>query len=348
MDRPILDAEVAAAVRKNIEGGQFAPTGVPAAGFTLAQLGQLRDHAKTLDPPDEVLRANGRSLSWALAFEERFIPGPPGGPDIATLIIRPAVANGPLPALVITHCAGKVVSSNRLALDTFGVLDWAHEFGLVLVGLRIRPGPEHRHPAQVEDGYAGLQWVAANAESIGIDKDRIGLMGISGGGGIAAATALYARDRGGPRVSHQILLIPMLDDREITPSSKMEGVEWDRVSNRTGWRAILGDASGGPTVDEYAAPSRARTLNNLPPTYIDVYTGEVFRDEAIDCGARMAAAGVPVDMHVWAGGLHGGEILAPSAELSRAVRDARRSFIRRITRPSGTGFEPWPTTTLNR
>jgi acetyl esterase/lipase len=263
------------------------------------------------------------------------------------LIIRPAAAKGLRPGLVITHCAGKVVSSNRLALDTFGVLDWAIEFELVLVGLRIRTGPEHRHPAQVEDGYAGLKWVAANASSIGIDKDRVGLMGISGGGGIAAATTLYARDRGGPAVSHQILLIPMLDDREITPSSKMDGVEWDRVSNRTGWGAILGEACGGPTVDEYAAPARARNLSNLPPTYIDVYTGEVFRDEVIDYGARLAAAGVPVDLHVWAGGLHGGESWAAGAVLTRAAREARRSFLRRITRPAGTGFESWPTAASN-
>jgi acetyl esterase/lipase len=337
MNLPILDAEVASVVRKNIERGEFGPTGVPSAGFTLTHLGQLREHVKTLDSSDAALRRDGR-----LHVEERLIPGAPGGPDIAILIVRPSAAKALLPALVITHCAGKVASSNRLGLESFGLLDWVIEFDLVLVGLHIRPAPEHRHPAQVEDGYAGLQWMAANAASIGIDANRIGLMGISGGGGIAAATALYARDRGGPAVSHQILLLPMLDDRGIMPSSRMEGVLWDRVSNRTGWTAMLGEASGGPTVNEYAAPSRARNLNNLPPTYIDVYTGEVFRDEVIDYAARLAAAGVPVDLHVWAGGLHD-ESFAPQAELTRAARDARRSFIRRITRDGGTGFEPWPT-----
>src|SRR5260370_1102676 len=118
------------------------------------------------------------------------------------------------------------------------------------------------------------------------------------GGG--AGTELMARDRGGPALSHQMLMCPMLDDRGITPSSQEldgEGV-WDRTSNLTGWTALLGDARGGPDVSPYAAPARAQDLAGLPATFIDVGSVETFRDEDIDYAAPLSRAGVSVEVHM--------------------------------------------------
>ncbi len=132
--------------------------------------------------------------------------------------------------------------------------------------------------------------------------------GKSGGGGVAAATALMARDRGGPALTHQILIYPMIDDREVTVSSGFENLTWPRASNRVGWAAILGDARGGPDVSPYAAPARATDLKGLPSTYMEVGGSEVFRDEDIDYATRLGNAGVPTELHVWVGGFHGYEI----------------------------------------
>src|SRR5262249_23879326 len=136
-------------------------------------------------------------------------------------------------------------------------------------------------------------WTAAHAGELGIDPDRLVMAGASAGGGLAAGTALMARDRGGPALTHQILMCPMLDDRGITPSSQEldgEGV-WDRTSNLTGWTALLGDARGGPDVSPYAAPARARDLTGLPSAFIDVGSVETFRDEDIDYAAGLSRAG---------------------------------------------------------
>jgi acetyl esterase/lipase len=106
------------------------------------------------------------------------------------------------------------------------------------------------------------------------------------------------------------------------------------ATNRTGWSAILGDDCGGPNVSKYAAPARATNLSGLPPAYLETGSSEVFRDEIIDYGAGLARAGIPVDLHMWAGGTHGFDLFAPDAEISRAALRARTSYVRRALRPA--------------
>jgi len=144
-------------------------------------------------------------------------------------------------------------------------------------------------------------------------------------------TALLARDRGFPTLTHQVLICPMLDDRLETPSSRMldgEGM-WDRNDNLFGWTALLGDRQGGDDVSIYAAPARATDLSGLPRSYVDVGTVESFRDEAITYAQRLAQAGVNVDLHLWGGGFHGSDLMAPHAAISRASQAARDEFLRR-------------------
>jgi acetyl esterase/lipase len=140
-----------------------------------------------------------------------------------------------------------------------------------------------------------------------------------------------ARDRGGPAPSHQILMCPMLDDRGVTPSSQEldgQGV-WDRTSNLTGWTALLGDARGGPDVSPYAAPARAQDLTGLPPAFIDVGSVETFRDEDIHYAARLCQAGVSVEFHLWPGGFHGFDLIAPQSALAQIARATRLAYLRR-------------------
>jgi len=115
---------------------------------------------------------------------------------------------------------------------------------------KYRLAPEHPHPAPVGDCYADLRWAAENAKDIGIDPERILVAGSSAGGGLAAALALLARDRGGPALIGQLLEYPMLDDRNDSCSSHQlaSAAIWDRVANETGWTALLGAERGGPNV----------------------------------------------------------------------------------------------------
>jgi acetyl esterase/lipase len=274
-------------------------------------------------PPVD-LTANG-----AVRVEERQVPGPDGEPDITLLILSPAAGAGPWPAIYHTHGGGMIVGDRRTGVD--GFLPYVVEIGAVVVSVEYRLAPEHPDPAPVEDCYAGLVWTAKHAAEIGVDPDRILIAGGSAGGGLAAGTALLARDRGFPHLSHQILICPMLDDRLETPSSQMldgEGV-WDRNDNLFGWTCLLGDRRGGPDVSPYAAPARAEDLAGLPRTYIDTGSAESFRDETLRYAQRLSEAGVNVDLHMWGGGFHGFDMIAPPAAISQASIATRDAFLRR-------------------
>lgn len=328
--RPAIDAELHQALWHGVAAGQLPAS---FASFTLADIPRLR---KMHGPPadDAYLSAEGR-----VEIMDILVPGYQGAPDVPVLVLRPAGGASPRPAVVYTHNGGKLRSERR-DIRGLGFVEIVVEHQVTILVVQIREAPENRHPAQVHDGYAGLMWAAGNAEKLGIDPARIALMGISGGGGIAAATALFARDHGGPEVSQLILLTPMLDDRDITFSARFEGVNVSTKSVAIGWDAMLGEAARGPDVDCYAAPSRAQSLVGMPPIYIETGSADLFRDESLDFATRAGHAGVPVELHCWGGAMHASELSAPEAEVSKATMAARHSYFRRIFRASGTGLVP--------
>lgn len=246
---PPFDPELAAALA--VMGDQ-APTTLLPEWIPMAR--GLGDDGPFELPTNEVLSRDG-----AFEVEERSVPGPEGAPDISLIICRPTSVPGPRPVVYHTHGGGMVLGNSRMGMDL--TMEWAEELGLVVVSVEYRLAPEHPHPAPVEDCYAGLLWTAENAKDIGADPDRIILAGGSAGGGLAAALALLARDRNGPRAIGQMLLYPMLDDRNDTPSAhQMAGLGiWDRTANDTGWTALLGEARGTADVSPYAAPTAPRT-----------------------------------------------------------------------------------------
>ncbi|MFF5493789.1 alpha/beta hydrolase [Streptomyces aquilus] len=316
---PPFDPELAAALELIKD--------VISPGLTLDQIDEIRQ-----GPGIALLAELDVTLDGFFEVEDRKVPGPEGAPDISLLICRPTAppASGPRPVIYHVHGGGMVIGNNRAGVDV--PLAWAKELDAVVVSVEYRLAPEHPHPAPVEDGYAGLVWTAEHAAELGADPERIVIAGASAGGGLSAALALLARDRKGPRMIGQVLMCPMLDDRNDTPSvHQMAGVGvWDRTANETGWTALLGEARGGPDVPAYAAPARAEDLSGLPPAFLDVGSAETFRDEVVAYASRIWQAGGVAELHVWPGGFHGFDGFAPQAALSQAARAAQLRWLRRL------------------
>jgi len=201
--------------------------------------------------------------------------------------------------------------------------------GVPFLAVDYRLAPEHPHPTPVDDCFAGLRWLHDNCGMLGIDPGRIAVMGESAGGGLAAAVALLARDRG-LALAQQLLVYPMLDDRNTVPDPALEpfAAAWSYENNALGWEALLGEAPGGPEVSPYAAPARATDLADVAPAYVEVGALDIFRDEDIEYARRLARAAVPVELHVHPGAPHAFEMMAPESGVARRAVDDRRRVLR--------------------
>ncbi len=239
---------------------------------------------------------------------------------VVVRVHRPVGATGLLPCVYWMHGGGMVLGTAEGDDARFD--RWCPQFGCVGVSVEYRLAPETPYPGPLDDCYAGLRWVHDHAAELGVDTTRLGIGGASAGAGLAAGLALLARDRGEIPVAFQLLIYPMIDDRQITPSSAWLDPVWPPTSNTYGWTAYLGDRKGGPDVPPYAAPARAVDLTALPPTLIAVGAIDGFSDEDIDYAVRLRHAGVPVELHVYPGMPHGFDGLLPQLATSqRAVRD---------------------------
>lgn len=317
---PPFDPELAAALEAMGDAAQ--------AGFDLESLDRRRAELAELAPSPslEELRAGGD-----FEITEHVVPGPEGAPDISLVVALPTGLSGALPVIYHNHGGGMIIGDSRTGLAQL-LDEWGRGLGMAVVSVQYRLAPEHPHPAPVEDCYAGLLWTAAHATELGVDAGRIVIAGGSAGGGLTAGLALLARDRSGPGLLGQLLMCPMIDDRNDTPSARqMSGRGlWDREANHAGWTALLGERRGGPDVSPYAAPARAVDLSGLPPAYIDVGSAETFRDEDVAYANRIWQAGGQAELHVWQGGFHGFEGMAPQAAVSRAARTARLDWLKRL------------------
>ena len=255
----------------------------------------------------------------------------PGDPPVPVRVHRAKDAQGLLPAIVTIHGGGYVIGSYDM--DSPLLDRWCPGLGVVGVSVEYRLAPETPYPGPLDDCYAALRWTYDNAAELGIDQERIGVYGLSAGGGLAAALALLARDRGDVPLAFVLLDCPMLDDRQQTPSMQSEGLYvWGKSSNEFGWRSYLGDLYGSGEVPAYAAAARETDLAGLPPTCVIVGSIDGFRDEDIDYAQRLNQAGVPCELHVIAGLPHGYLLVPGAAAVQLAMHNMDDWLARQLAR----------------
>jgi acetyl esterase/lipase len=262
----------------------------------------------------------------AVERTEHVVPFEDGVP---VRVHRPKDAAGALPCAYSIHGGGFVIGSYDMDDERFE--RWCPQLGIAGVSVEYRLAPDTRYPGPLEDCYQGLKWTYENSDALGFDPTRIGVCGVSAGGGLAAALVLLARDRGEIPVAFQLLDCPMLDDRQRTLSSQLDGlIIWTRESNEFGWRSYLGDLYGVDDVPYHAAPARATELGGLPPSFVSVGAVDGFRDECIDYAMRLNQAGVPTELHVYPGAPHGYQIAADSSVARQSARDVEHWITRQV------------------
>jgi len=248
--------------------------------------------------------------------EDTAIPGPP---DIPVRIYTPE-GDGPFPICVYFHGGGWVVGSlDSQDVDCRVIANAARS---VVVSVNYRHAPEHKFPAAVEDAYRATQWAADNGEHITGDAARLVVAGMSAGGNLAAAVALMARDKGGPRISCQLLIVPVTNHAFDTRSYREngEGYVLTREGMQWFWAHYLASPADGN--DPYASPLRATNLEGLPPALVLTAEYDPLRDEGQAYAERLSEAGVAVSYHCHEGMVHmfhGPDALRETATRLRAA-----------------------------
>jgi acetyl esterase len=260
---------------------------------------------------------------------DRTIPGPAGPQPVR--VYQPGGA-GPRPVLVYFFGGGWSLGT----LDTCdGVCRMlTNAAGCVTVAVSYRLAPEHKFPAAVEDCYSGAAWVAVHAAELGGDPDRVAVAGDSSGGNLAAAVALLARDRGGPQFTHQLLVYPSTDYQAGTQSMREindphffnpKAVEWY-------WGLYLATPQDG--ANPLASPLRAPDLSRLPPATVITAEYDPLRDEGERYAARLADAGVPVEVSRYDGMPHAFFTMTGVLDVAReAVRYAAARLLESFAAP---------------
>jgi acetyl esterase/lipase len=267
---------------------------------TLSLDDKVMAQRRTEKPPRPLL---GDPVLLGITREEVFMPRA-GDPDVRALLYRPATKHeGLSPGYLHIHGGGYLFGEPEMS--DAGNLSICSQLGAVVLSVDYRLAPEHPIPAPLDDCYTALTWLHGRAPALGVDVTRIAVGGASAGGGLAAALALKARDANEYAICHQHLTYPMLDDRTGSkeyPADPLTGeFIWTAQSNQYGWSAYLGDAlRAAPQV-----PSRAASLEGLPPTWMHTVTLDLFRDENIAYANRLMAVGVPTELSVYPGACHG-------------------------------------------
>jgi acetyl esterase len=233
---------------------------------------------------------------------DRSVPGPAGDMAVRIYVPNDAPATG-RPALVWFHGGGFVIGDLDTANSAASGL--AAASGAVVISVDYRLAPEHRFPAAADDCYAALAWATSSgAADLAIDPRRVAVGGDSAGGNLAAAVALMARDRGGPSIVFQLLVVPCVDSRMQTTSIVANGTGLFLTASTMQWFWDCYLGPGGDGSHPYASPLRALDLSGLPPALVITAEYDPLRDEGEAYAAALAEAGVGASLRRYDGQVH--------------------------------------------
>ncbi|WP_421858639.1 alpha/beta hydrolase [Oricola sp.] len=249
-------------------------------------------------------------------------------------VYRPSAPKAdPAPAILYIHGGGYVVGT---AGQMHGYChDMADKSGAVVVSVEYRLAPDTPFPGPLEDCHDALSWTHARAADLGIDPDRISIMGHSAGGGLCAALALYARDRGEMPVRAQFPIYPMLDHRTATTAAPVNNLAtgefvWGRQTNRYGWASYRGGYGLDDARIGHFSPTHAAALAGLPPAFMIVGALDLFLEEDADYALRLTRERVPVEFIIYPGAIHGFDNVPGTNLTARFEIDLYNAFARFI------------------
>lgn len=262
-------------------------------------------------------RFKGKDMEGLDCSEEWVSRG--DGSSIRVRIYKPLRPVNNVPGVLWIHGGGYAQGVPEMSGDMYKRLIDTSD--CVIIAPDYRLSIDAPYPAALDDCYRVLLWMKNHARELGIRGDQLMVGGESAGGGLTAALALLARDRGTVNLAFQMPLYPMLDDQMLSQSARNNNAYvWNSDTNWWGWKLYLGELFG-KSVPIYAAPGRAADYSNLPPAVTFVGDIEPFRDETIQYVKNLKAAGIPVDFRIYKGAYHGFDIISPKANISKAARD---------------------------
>ncbi|MCU1481304.1 MAG: lipase [Subtercola sp.] len=315
----IVDIDIRARLEPEMVATYDAAPPTDVSNIVAAREGSARlaESTKAV-PPDPAVKRTDHS-----------IPGRGDAPSVWVREYRAVGHDEPLPALLWMHGGGHIMG--HIETDDVVMEHIAKAVGCAVFSVDWRRAPEHPYPAAIEDSHTSVLALYERAAEFRIDPRRIAVGGKSSGAGLAAGVALLLRDRGEFTPRLQLLIYPMLDDRDATVSARsiVDPRLWHRDANNTAWRHYLGEAYGTDAVEAYAAPSRAANLSGLPPTFLIVGELDLFLDEDIEYAQRLLQAGVPTELHVYAGAVHGFETRLPDSPIALQFERDRDEALRR-------------------
>jgi triacylglycerol lipase len=261
---------------------------------------------------------------------DAIIAGVDHRPDVHVRWYRPAGVSGPLPCLVYFHGGAYIMGTldeNDDRLDQMVI-----ELDCAVVSVDWRLAPEHPYPEGLADGETVWRRLLGQPAAFSVDPANLVLGGSSAGAGLAAALCLRLRDLDLEQPRLQFLIYPMLDDRDSSPSLAAIADDpghwglWQLRAERLSWAAYLGPLYGGE-VPPTAAPGRAEDLAGLAPTFLAIGDVDAYLDTNLAYAARLSASGVPVELHVYPGVIHGGFQARPlTPRTSQFLRDAYQAL----------------------
>ncbi|WP_033343201.1 alpha/beta hydrolase fold domain-containing protein [Catenuloplanes japonicus] len=239
----------------------------------------------------------------------------------------PADTIGTTAAVVHAH-GGALVAGQVTHFAPF-IARYVAEAGVPFLSVEYRLAPEASGSTPADDVFLGLTWLREHAGELGVDPARIAVMGESAGGTLAAATAIRARTEGIP-LARQILVYPVLDNREVAPDPELLPFSADLYTLKiTQWRSLLGDAWSGDA-PATIVPARLDDHAGLAPAYVEVGELDALRDEAVAYAGRLWSAGVSAELHVLPGLTHGWDHIAPSIGIHAGVHARRVAVLRSL------------------